>query len=49
MINAGIIGASGYTGGKLMSLLLNHPEVNIAAGTSVGWEVCSSYSQAATP
>jgi len=34
MINAGIIGASGYTGGELMRLLLNHPEVNITAATS---------------
>jgi N-acetyl-gamma-glutamyl-phosphate reductase len=34
MINAGIIGASGYTGGELMRLLLNHPEVNIVAATS---------------
>ncbi|TGC08446.1 N-acetyl-gamma-glutamyl-phosphate reductase [Methanolobus halotolerans] len=34
MINAGIIGASGYTGGELMRLFLNHPEVNIVAATS---------------
>lgn len=34
MIKAGIIGASGYTGGELMRLLLNHPEVNIVAATS---------------
>ncbi|WP_406660821.1 N-acetyl-gamma-glutamyl-phosphate reductase [Methanolobus sp. ZRKC3] len=34
MINAGIIGASGYTGGELMRLLLNHSEVNIVAATS---------------
>jgi N-acetyl-gamma-glutamyl-phosphate reductase len=34
MINVGIIGASGYTGGELMRLLLNHPEVNIVAATS---------------
>lgn len=29
MINAGIIGAAGYTGGELIRLLVNHPEVNI--------------------
>lgn len=34
MISAGIIGASGYTGGELMRLLLNHPEVNITVATS---------------
>ena len=34
MINAGIIGASGYTGGELMRLLLNHPEVNVIVATS---------------
>lgn len=34
MINAGIVGASGYTGGELMRLLLNHPNVNIEAATS---------------
>ena len=28
-INAGIIGAAGYTGGELIRLLINHPEVNI--------------------
>jgi N-acetyl-gamma-glutamyl-phosphate reductase len=30
MINAGIVGGAGYTGGELIRLLLNHPEVNIA-------------------
>jgi N-acetyl-gamma-glutamyl-phosphate reductase len=29
MINAGIIGGSGYTGGELIRLLINHPEVTI--------------------
>jgi N-acetyl-gamma-glutamyl-phosphate reductase len=28
MIKAGIIGGAGYTGGELIRLLLNHPEVN---------------------
>ena len=29
MIRAGIIGGSGYTGGELIRLLLNHPEVHL--------------------
>ena len=29
-INAGIVGGAGYTGGELIRLLLNHPEVTIA-------------------
>ncbi|WKB82321.1 N-acetyl-gamma-glutamyl-phosphate reductase [Cellulophaga lytica] len=29
MINIGIIGGSGYTGGELIRLLLNHPKANI--------------------
>ncbi|MGI9542187.1 MAG: N-acetyl-gamma-glutamyl-phosphate reductase [Cyclobacteriaceae bacterium] len=29
MINAGIIGGAGYTGGELIRLLLNHPEVEL--------------------
>lgn len=29
MINAGIIGGAGYTGGELIRILLNHPGVNI--------------------
>ncbi|MEO0902128.1 MAG: N-acetyl-gamma-glutamyl-phosphate reductase, partial [Bacteroidota bacterium] len=29
MIKAGIIGGSGYTGGELIRILLNHPEVEI--------------------
>jgi N-acetyl-gamma-glutamyl-phosphate reductase len=30
MINAGIIGGAGYTGGELIRLLINHPGVNIS-------------------
>jgi len=30
MIKAGIIGAAGYTGGELLRILLNHPDVSIA-------------------
>lgn len=30
MINAGIIGGAGYTGGELIRLLIHHPAVNIA-------------------
>lgn len=30
MIKVGILGAAGYTGGELIRLLLNHPEVEIA-------------------
>ena len=29
MIKAGIIGGSGYTGGELIRILINHPEVEI--------------------
>lgn len=29
MIRAGIIGGSGYTGGELIRLLVNHPKVDI--------------------
>ena len=29
MIKVGILGAAGYTGGELIRLLLNHPEVEI--------------------
>jgi len=39
MINAGIIGGAGYTGGELIRLLINHPEVNIAfvqSGSNAG-------------
>lgn len=34
MINVDIIGASGYTGGELLRMLLNHPEVEITTITS---------------
>ncbi len=34
MIKAGIVGATGYTGSELLRLLVNHPEVEIAAVTS---------------
>lgn len=34
MISVGIIGASGYAGGELFRLLLQHPEVEITAATS---------------
>jgi N-acetyl-gamma-glutamyl-phosphate reductase len=30
MIQAGIVGGAGYTGGELIRLLLNHPQVNLA-------------------
>jgi N-acetyl-gamma-glutamyl-phosphate reductase len=34
MIKAGIIGAAGYTGGELIRLLINHPNVQIAFAQS---------------
>ena len=34
MINVGILGAAGYTGGELLRLLVNHPEVNIVFANS---------------
>jgi N-acetyl-gamma-glutamyl-phosphate reductase len=34
MIKAGIIGASGYTGGELLRLLVNHPNVALELATS---------------
>ncbi|MCS3924149.1 N-acetyl-gamma-glutamyl-phosphate reductase [Methanosalsum natronophilum] len=34
MLNAGIIGASGYTGGELIRLLAHHPNVNVNIATS---------------
>ncbi len=34
MIKAGIIGGAGYTGGELIRLLLNHPEVEISFAVS---------------
>ena len=38
MIKAGIIGATGYAGAELARLLLGHPEVEIAAVSSVSYE-----------
>jgi len=46
MTKVGIIGGSGYTGGELMRLLLNHPHVNINAATSrrlAGEDVCDTH------
>jgi N-acetyl-gamma-glutamyl-phosphate reductase len=34
MIDVGIVGGSGYTGGELLRLLANHPQANVAAVTS---------------
>ena len=34
MIDVGIIGGSGYTGGELLRLLANHPEVDVRLVTS---------------
>jgi N-acetyl-gamma-glutamyl-phosphate/LysW-gamma-L-alpha-aminoadipyl-6-phosphate reductase len=34
MIRVGIVGASGYTGGELLRLLLGHPQVEVVAATS---------------
>ncbi|MEG0314447.1 MAG: N-acetyl-gamma-glutamyl-phosphate reductase [Erysipelotrichaceae bacterium] len=36
--NVGIIGATGYAGEELVRLLLNHPNVNLAAISSVSFE-----------
>ncbi|MDD4699250.1 MAG: N-acetyl-gamma-glutamyl-phosphate reductase [Oscillospiraceae bacterium] len=38
MINAGIIGATGYAGAELVRILLTHPQVTIAAIGSVSFE-----------
>ncbi len=46
MIKAGIIGGAGYTGGELIRLLLNHPEVEIAyvqSRSQVGKAIYSSH------
>lgn len=37
-VNVGIVGATGYVGAELIRLLLNHPQVNIAAISSVSFE-----------
>lgn len=34
MVKVGVIGASGYAGGELLRILLNHPEVELAFATS---------------
>ncbi len=34
MFKVAIIGASGYTGGELLRMLLNHPEVEVTNITS---------------
>lgn len=46
MIKAGIIGGSGYTGGELIRILLNHPEVEIDfvySTTRAGKEVSTAH------
>ena len=34
MVRVGVLAASGYIGGELLRLLLQHPEVEIAAATA---------------
>ncbi|MCF0196681.1 MAG: N-acetyl-gamma-glutamyl-phosphate reductase, partial [Bacteroidaceae bacterium] len=34
MIRVGILGAAGYTGGELIRVLLNHPQVEIVFANS---------------
>lgn len=38
MINAGVIGATGYAGVELVRLLLRHPQAKLAAISSVSFE-----------
>ncbi|MBQ3048967.1 MAG: N-acetyl-gamma-glutamyl-phosphate reductase [Oscillospiraceae bacterium] len=38
MVSVGIIGATGYAGAELVRILINHPEVEIAAMSSVTYE-----------
>ncbi len=35
---AGIVGATGYAGAELVRLLLNHPQAEVAAVSSVSYE-----------
>ena len=51
IINAGIAGGAGYTGGELLRLLVHHPQVNISfvhsrshAGKVVSWFPASWFS-----
>ena len=37
MLNVGVVGGSGFTGGELLRLLLGHPEVRIHQVTSRGY------------
>ncbi|MHC1588403.1 MAG: N-acetyl-gamma-glutamyl-phosphate reductase, partial [Methermicoccaceae archaeon] len=37
-MKVGIIGASGYTGGELLRLLLHHPKVDVECATSRRFE-----------
>ncbi|HMX95158.1 MAG TPA: N-acetyl-gamma-glutamyl-phosphate reductase, partial [Elusimicrobiota bacterium] len=34
MISAAVVGATGYTGGELLRILLQHPEVRVVRVTS---------------
>ena len=34
MVKVGILGAAGYTGGELIRLLINHPDVKIVFANS---------------
>ena len=38
MIKIGIIGATGYAGVELIRILLNHPQAELAAVSSVSFE-----------
>lgn len=37
-LKAGVIGATGYAGAELVRLLLSHPNVELAAVSSVSYE-----------
>ena len=47
MITASVLGASGYTGGELLRLLLQHPEVEVVSATSN--QLAGSYVHRAHP